>query len=92
MGDLSESYMDLDGQFPGGAQDNGPDAFRAGFREERLDERQDESEGLASAGLRRGHNIAACKRWLNGKLLHRGGLSESVLLEVSLQDGGECEF
>ena len=92
VGDLGEGFMDLDGQFAGGAQDNGADAFGAGFREERLDERQDEREGLASAGLRRGHDIAARKRRLDGKLLHGCGLRESVLQEVGLEDGGESEF
>jgi hypothetical protein len=91
VGHLGEGFMNLDREFASGAQNNGPDAF-SGFREERLDERQDESEGLASASLRRGHNIAACKRWLNGKLLHGGGLSVSVLQEVGLEDGRESEF
>ena len=53
-------------------------------RGESLNNGDGEREGLASAGLRRGHNIAACQRRLNGLLLYGCGFSESVLQEVGL--------
>ena len=91
-GHFGEGLVDLDGQFAGGAQDDGADAGARRFIGEQVNDGQDKRERLAGPGLRRGNHVASGQRRLDGLGLDGGGLFKAVLRQIALQESGEGEF
>jgi hypothetical protein len=83
-GHLGERFVDLDGQFTSGAENDGLNAGLRCASGDVMQDRQHKRERLAGAGLRGGHQVAACEGGLDGQLLDGRWLDKTVLREIAL--------
>jgi len=84
--------MDLDGQFAGGAQDNGADAGMRRFAAEQVDDGKYKRKRLAGPRLGRGNQVASGQRRLDRLGLNGSRLLEAVFGEIALQQSRDREF
>ncbi len=93
-GKVTVSLEDLHRELARGQENEGAGAFR-GLRARRrhaLDERDEEAEGLAGAGLRGGENVVAIERGRNRLCLDRSGSDEIGGGNLLLQGGRKGDF
>ena len=69
-----------------------PGAGRLAWLGEQFDHRQNESERLSGAGLRRGDEVFSSQGRLDGLRLNGGCFGETVSLEIVLQKSGQREI
>ena len=86
-----ERFLDLDGEFPGGSEDQAADA-RGGVPFEQVDEGQDKREGFAASGLRGRDEVLAVERRRNRLRLDGGWYGKAVFLKIALKPGRERQF
>ncbi len=91
-GQLRKHLLDLDGQFPGGDEDDGADAALLGFVLQKVDQRQHKREGFARTGLRRSDQVVSGQCRFDGESLYRRRFYEAMLREIALQESGERQF
>lgn len=84
-GKLGKGFVDLNGKFPRGGEDDRAHAESQRLGVERIQQWKDKGQGLAGAGLGGGNHIAAFEGGRNGLRLHRGRLDEAMAAEVGLQ-------
>ena len=90
LGEVAIVIENLHGEFTRGQEDEGSGALGS-FRHA-LDERDEEAEGFAGAGLGGGENVAAFEGGRNGSSLDRGGGDEIGGGNLLLQSRRKVEF
>ena len=89
---LLEGLFNLDGEFAGGAKDEGLDGLRARHCIKRFEDGDGESEGLAGAGLGGGDHVISCHQVRDGLGLDGSRGDKVVLREIGLECGAKVEF
>jgi hypothetical protein len=82
--EIRGSFICLDGEFPGGTQDQSLNAPAPSLLSEQLQNRQKKSQRLARSSLRCSYNVAAGKRWGDSLRLYRGRPDEALFCQVAL--------